>query len=177
MFYEANHIVSIWPALEKNLGSGIFILLSSFPFTKPLSAIVLISLILFLITTADSASILCSMMVTKNGFSPSITLRCFWGALIGITGMILLISGGLSAVQSSSTVAALPLSIIVALANISFVLALYRYEFKEGNNGTLTPYEQFPSIRDDIEFIYLSDRTAQEKENTSKSEVMSNENK
>lgn len=154
MYYEVHHVVELWESLELNLGSGIFVLLTAFPAEKILSVVVLISLLLFLITTADSASILCAMMVMKNGYEPSVGIRCFWGCLIGITGTILLVAGGLSSVQSACIVAALPLSFVVVMVNIAFVRALLRYEYKDGNNGDRTPYDQFSVVREDIAYLY-----------------------
>lgn len=153
MYYEANNMVSIWPVLENNLGAGIFALLSAFPLVKFFSVIVLLSLMLFLITTADSASILCAMMVCRGNSEPSVALRCFWALLIGAIGAVLLITGGLSSVQSSCTVAALPLSIIVLLANISLVKAIFRYEYKDGGNGDSTPYQRFSQVREDVDYL------------------------
>lgn len=168
MWDEVHEIVPMWKALEGNLGAGIFVMLSTLPGAKLFSFTVMISLMLFLITTADSASILCSMMVTKNGYQPSIPMRVFWGSMIGVTGMILLVAGGLASVQSASTIAALPLSFIVLLANISFILALRKYEFRHGNAGIITPYEQFSEIRADIEYLYPGYQSILKKEMTEK---------
>ncbi|MDO4542712.1 MAG: BCCT family transporter, partial [Bacillota bacterium] len=90
MYNEVNGSASIWQVLENNLGAGIFSLLEAFPLTTFFSVVVLISLTLFLITTADSASILCAMMVCKTQEEPSVFMRCYWALLIGAVGTVLL---------------------------------------------------------------------------------------
>lgn len=157
MYSDVNGITEIWPALEQNLGAGAFVLLDSFPFTTFLSVVVLVSLNLFLITTADSASILCAMMVCRTNREPSVFMRCFWALLIGSVGLVLLIAGGLESVQTSCIVAAVPLSFIVILANLSFIRGLHRYEFRDGNDGKQTPYEQYSQIRDDVTVLLGSE--------------------
>lgn len=153
MYYEANNIIAIWPVLEDNLGAGVFILLQALPLPEFFSLVVLGSLLLFLITTADSASILCAVMVCQDKREPSVAMRCFWALLIGAIGVVLLITGGLSSVQSSCIVAALPLSLIVLLANISLVRAMFRYELKDKSQGHATPYESVDQVREDIDYL------------------------
>ncbi|MDO4542785.1 MAG: hypothetical protein Q4C00_08185, partial [Bacillota bacterium] len=56
-------------------------------------------------------------------------------------------------VQSSCIVAALPLSVIVVLANISFLKALNKYEYTQSNSEGQAPFEVFEKIREDIDQI------------------------
>ena len=159
MYSDVNGITEIWPALEQNLGAGAFVLLDSFPFTTFLSIVVLVSLNLFLITTADSASILCAMMVCRtNQEPPSVFMRCFWALLIGSVGLVLLIAGGIG-IGTNLMYRGSSASLFHCYTGQSFFLSegLHRYEFRDGNDGKQTPYEQYSQIRDDVTVLLGSE--------------------
>lgn len=137
MYYQSTGVMDIWDVIGINYGGGIFALLDVLPFTPLTSVIALITLSLFLVTTADSATFQTALMVTRTSHEPHVSVRIFWAALTGACSLILLITGGLSGVQTASVVAALPLSFVVFVANISMIRAISRYE-KQNPDGSFS---------------------------------------
>jgi len=110
---QINGIVDMWGAIQKDTGSGIYILLTAYPLGQIVSFIVFVNLLTFLVTSADSASFLVAMIMSRGDLEPKTVMKIIWGIVIGLSGVILLVSGGLQALQTVSIVAALPFSIII----------------------------------------------------------------
>ncbi len=75
-------------------------------------------------------------------------MRLIWGFGIGSISLLLLITGGLSAVQTSSVVAALPLSIVTAGAVISMMRMINKYEYKSMYPDNPPPYVLYPELKE-----------------------------
>ena len=80
-----------------------------------LSVIGLILVVIFFITSCDSGTLVLSMITSKGDLHPPNALRLFWGVLIGGVALVLLLTGGLGALQTAAIVAALPFSVVMIL--------------------------------------------------------------
>lgn len=108
---EAAGEVKIFEAVQANIGSGIYILLESFPMSGFLSLVVFCSMIIFLVTSADSACFFVAMQMSKGAYEPTFGMKITWGAFVAMLAIVLLLSGGLKAVQTASIVAGSPFAI------------------------------------------------------------------
>lgn len=114
---------SIWMTLQgEDLQAGgtseevLFQLLARLPFGIITSAIAMISIIIFFVTSADSASIVMASMSQAGKPEPSKLVTVLWGALLAIIAASLLVAGGqatLGGLQQLMIVSALPFSIVV----------------------------------------------------------------
>ena len=95
------------------MGSGIYVLLSTFSFGDLMGYVVFIKLLIFLITSADSASFFVAMQMARGAIEPTTLMKLIWGGLIGSLALVLLISGGLQALQKASIIAGAPFSIVI----------------------------------------------------------------
>lgn len=100
-----------------------------------------VMLVTYFITSADSATLVICTLVSMGEQKSPPKLRIFWGLLIGAVAGVLLIAGGLKALQTASIVAALPYSIVLAITT----WGLYKSFRDEPYNGL--PYLSTP---DDI---------------------------
>lgn len=75
----------------------------------------------FFITSADSSTLAVSMMTTGGKEHPSAINRIFWGILQGAVASILMVIGGVSALQSASITTGGPFAIVCLLALIGLV--------------------------------------------------------
>ncbi len=89
-----------------------------------LSLLAVILLVIFFVTSCDSGTLVLSMITSKGNLDPPKGLRLFWGLIIGGVALVLLLTGGLSALQTASIIAALPFSIIMVLMLVSLFRAL-----------------------------------------------------
>ncbi|MPN35685.1 Glycine betaine transporter OpuD [bioreactor metagenome] len=88
----------------------------------------MILLCTFFITSADSATFVLAMLTSKGSLNPSSKKKIFWGIIEALLAIILLISGGLSALQAMAIIAALPFVIIIIIGFISLCKELRKEE-------------------------------------------------
>lgn len=102
----------------------LFLMLSNLPASKLLSGIAMVLLVIFFITSADSASFVMSILSTNGDPDVKASIRLAWALFTGAVTIALLASGGdsfagISALQTLVVTSAAPLSIIIALIAIS----------------------------------------------------------
>nr|WP_272505956.1 BCCT family transporter [Natronobacillus azotifigens] len=121
---------------------ALFAMLAELPLHTVTSTLAVLLVIIFFITSADSASYVLGVMSSKGSLSPKRWVKFVWGILIAGTASVLLLSGegGLDALQTASIVVALPFTVIMILMIISVLFMfsndLYvqgRQEKKENN--------------------------------------------
>ncbi len=94
----------------------LFAMLGNLPFGVITSILALVSIVIFFVTSADSASIVMASMSQGGKPEPSRWVTITWGVLLGATAATLLVAGGeeaLSGVQSLMVVTALPFAFVV----------------------------------------------------------------
>ncbi|WP_378143791.1 BCCT family transporter [Cnuibacter sp. UC19_7] len=94
----------------------LFAVLENLPFGVILSVLAMVSIVLFFVTSADSAAIVMGSVSQRGRPEPSRWVTVFWGVLLGAAALALLLAGGetaLSGLQSIMVVSALPFAIIV----------------------------------------------------------------
>jgi choline/glycine/proline betaine transport protein len=85
-------------------------------------------LITYFVTSADSATLVICMLLSMGNEHPATKHRIFWGLVVGAVAAVLLLAGGLKALQTATIVAALPLSVVMILMTYALMKTL-REEF------------------------------------------------
>jgi len=67
----------------------------------------------FFVTSSDSGSLVLSMLTTGGDESPKRWIRVFWACTTALVAIALLLSGGLSALQTAAIITALPFSLVM----------------------------------------------------------------
>lgn len=118
-----------------NFGSevALFKLLEQLPFTAFSSAIAILLITTFFITSADSATFVLGIQTTKGRLNPSNGVKIMWGILLAALAIILLKSGGLAAIQTAAIIAAFPFTFVLIGMCISLIKALR----KENGQGRM----------------------------------------
>lgn len=106
--------VGLITAVQKDSSVALFEFLTHLPFAGISSLIATILVILFFVTSADSGALVADYLTAKTEHSP-IWQRLFWTALMAILSILLLMVGGLSALQSATIMSALPFTFIMLL--------------------------------------------------------------
>ena len=113
-----------------------------YPFGVVLSIIALLLVFIFFITSADSATFVLGMLSENGSLFPHNKIKVIWGILISTISVVLLMAGGLGALQNILIIVALPFSIIILLIIISLYIEL-RHEKRE--MGLYIKPETYPS--------------------------------
>ncbi|HCY86821.1 MAG TPA: BCCT family transporter [Desulfobacteraceae bacterium] len=114
-YAEIGGTAALSEALKADMGSGIYVLLSSYTFGDIVGYIVFLNLLIFLITSADSASFFVAMQMSKGSTEPTTGMKLIWGFFIGSLALVLIASGGLQALQKASIIAGAPFAIVIFL--------------------------------------------------------------
>ncbi|WP_141103668.1 BCCT family transporter [Cobetia sp. QF-1] len=121
-YAEVNQIVPLWESVQQQPESGIYLLLESMPGGWWLSLMVLFNIVVFAVTTSDSASFFAAMQISNGNENPKIMMRLLWGVIIGITGIVFQLSGGFTAIKSLAIVVGAPFFIV----SIAYMFSVYR---------------------------------------------------
>jgi len=92
-----------------------------------MSVIVVILLLTYLVTSADSAVLIINTIDAAGDEGPKARPHIlFWGAALALVVGGLIVAGGLGAIQTAMVIGALPFSVVMVLMGISLVKAIYR---------------------------------------------------
>jgi glycine betaine transporter len=103
---------------------ALFSLLEQFPLGAVMSIIAILLISTFFITSADSATFVLGMQTTNGSLNPSNYIKFIWGGVVAASAAILLYSGGLTALQTASIIAAFPFTFIMIFIVFATMKAL-----------------------------------------------------
>lgn len=99
-----------------------------------MAAIVVVLLLTYLITTADSAILIVNTINAAGEESPKGRVHIiFWGGALSLVVGGLLIVGGLGAIKSAMVIGALPFSVVMFLMCVSLIKAVISDSIREKN--------------------------------------------
>ncbi len=105
-------------AVNNDYSSGVFATIAGFGvdfLVIPITILVTVLLISWFVTSSDSGILVMCTMLSMGDEHPPIKLRLFWGVTSGVVAGVLLLAGGLNALQTASIVAGLPIAIMLLL--------------------------------------------------------------
>jgi choline/glycine/proline betaine transport protein len=108
------------------LATAMFFMLEAYPLVGLTAFIGTLSVILFFVTSSDSASMVADIIASGGKQTPAVGTRLFWGILEGILAAVLLVAGGLEALQTGSIAIGLPFTVVIILMCISLYRGLHR---------------------------------------------------
>lgn len=92
-----------------------------------MSALLVVLLLTYLVTSADSAILIINTINAAGDETPKGKVHILvWGAALTLVISVLLVAGGLSAIQTAMIIGALPFSFVLALMGIALIKALIR---------------------------------------------------
>nr|WP_312523860.1 BCCT family transporter [Moraxella sp. CTOTU47724] len=100
-------------AVKADYGSAIFKLIEYYPLTKPVTLVIVVMIMLWFVTSSDSASLVIDMLTAGGDTNPPKIQRLFWALSQGVIAAVLLVAGGLSALQAVAIIAGFPFAIVV----------------------------------------------------------------
>lgn len=100
---------------------ALFALFDTLPISWLTSAIAIVLIFTFLVTSADSATFIVAGMSIGNTDNPPTGLKILWGLLLGLLTIALILAGGLTSLQAASLLAGLPFAaiLIMMIASVS----------------------------------------------------------
>lgn len=102
-------------ATASNVDALLFRFFEYLPLAKAVSWIAVLLIALFFVTSADSGAYVVDAIASRGHPQSPVWQRLFWAAVLGVTAVVLLLAGGLKALQAMTLVAALPVAAIMVL--------------------------------------------------------------
>ena len=109
---------------------ALFKFFTYFPASSLLSFVGMMMVVIFFVTSADSGALVVDQLMSGGSKETPVIQRVFWSALTGLVALILLISGGLGALQTLTLITALPFALILIVALIGLMRSLHRDDLK-----------------------------------------------
>ncbi len=118
--------------VKTDLATALFALFDLLPFSGLLAGLATLLVIVFFVTSGDSATFVLGMLSERGNPHPSQRTKLTWGLLVSAIAIALLLAGGLKALQSAAIVFALPFALVIVLMAVSLFRALrIELELKE----------------------------------------------
>lgn len=109
-------------AISNDLSVGLFEFFTYLPFPAVTSTLAILLVSIFFVTSADSGSLVVDAIAAGGETETTTLQRVFWCAFSGVVAAVLLVAGGLGALQSVTIASALPF-VVVILALLWSLLA------------------------------------------------------
>lgn len=97
-----------------NVDALLFRFFEYLPLAKTVSWLAILLIAMFFVTSADSGAYVVDAIASRGHPRSPVWQRLFWAAVLGVTAIVLMLAGGLKALQAMTMVAALPVAAIMA---------------------------------------------------------------
>lgn len=135
-------------AVNDNVATALFVFLEDYPFAFILNIIAIILIAGFFITSSDSGSLVVDNLTSGGKLDAPVGQRIFWAIAEGSIAAVLLIGGGLQALQTATIVTGLPFAIILLIMCFSLYKGLnedFKKLQKRKSQKELENYEEIVS--------------------------------
>ena len=106
-----------------------------------MSIVVVVLLLTYLVTTADSAVLIINTINAAGDEGPKARPHIlFWGAALALVVGALIVAGGLGAIKTAMVIGALPFSVVMVLMGIALIKGIWRDSLRE-KHGLPTTFD------------------------------------
>ena len=124
MFLEINALADLSGAVKENVATSLFVLLEQFPIASITSIVGVVLVTNFFVTSSDSGSLVVDSLTAGGKLDAPVPQRIFWALTEGAVAAVLLIGGGLGALQTAAITTGLPFAIILIMITKSLLKGL-----------------------------------------------------
>lgn len=151
---QSQGIADISAAVTEQVSTALFVMLENFPITEVTSFIGIVLVMVFFVTSSDSGSLVVDHLTSGGKLDSPVTQRIFWAVTEGVCAAVLLMGGGLTALQSASITAGLP---------FTFILLVMVYSLYQGLQQEYYHAAIIEKIRPDVQQFEVPLEKAEEK--------------
>jgi choline/glycine/proline betaine transport protein len=108
-------------AVNADLSTALFKFLEYLPGTAVTSTLAILLVAVFFVTSADSGALVIDTLASGGAEETPRWQRIYWCLLLGVTATLLLLAGGLGALQAATLLAALPFCAVMLLLAIGLI--------------------------------------------------------
>ena len=124
LYFELFEDAALGDAVITEMSSALFATLEYLPGATIIGGLMLVLIVLFVITSANSATFVLGMFTSKGVLNPKRWSRVTWGVVQVSVAGVLLLSGGLQALQTISILAAFPFMVLMIFMAVALLKSL-----------------------------------------------------
>ncbi|MDO4222794.1 MAG: choline BCCT transporter BetT [Acinetobacter sp.] len=126
--------------VQNDSSMALFEFLAHRPWATLMSGVATLLVLLFFVTSADSGALVADYLTAKHENSP-VWQRLFWTVIIAILAIVLLLAGGLAALQATTIISALPFTVVMLMMcwGLSKALHLDALKINATQQARITP--------------------------------------
>ncbi len=124
----------IMQAATSDAALSLYALLNLYPLAWLTSILGVFVIVTFFVTSSDSGSLVIDIITADGHTDPPVPQRIYWAVMEGLVAAILLLAGGLKALQTASIATGLPFAIVLLLMCYCLYLGLSSDKSWKKNN-------------------------------------------
>ncbi|MFA9460192.1 BCCT family transporter [Thiohalorhabdus sp. Cl-TMA] len=125
---------------QQDVARSLFAFLDHLPLATITSLLATLVVITFFVTSSDSGSLVIDIITAGGKADPPTTQRVFWAVSEGIVAAVLLVGGGLTALQTASITTGFPFGILLLIMCYTLIKGMQRYVYEQ--HLDLRPWEE-----------------------------------
>lgn len=137
-------------AVDENVATALFVFLENYPFAVVLNIIGVVLIAGFFVTSSDSGSLVIDSLTSGGKIDAPVGQRVFWAVAEGTVAAVLLIGGGLQALQTASIVTGLPFAFILLFMCYSLYQGVREEYLKNEEKEAQKEMESYEEVISDI---------------------------
>lgn len=126
-------------AVQADVAVALFQFLEHLPLSGISMTIATLLVVTFFVTSSDSGSLVIDIITSGGNPEPPVWQRVFWALTEGVVAAVLLLAGGLAALQTGAIASALPLAAILLLVCYGLFMALRRETQRQKSLQSVAP--------------------------------------
>ncbi len=115
LWLELQHAAGIAEQAAQEASTSIYLLFEHFPVSIVANTAAVLLVISFFVTSSDSGSLVVDTFTSGGKLQSPVTQRVFWASMQGVIAAILLVGGGLQALQTAAIATGLPFAVILMI--------------------------------------------------------------
>jgi len=124
IFLELNGLADISGAVTENVATSLYVLLEQFPIASVTSVVGVLLVTSFFVTSSDSGSLVVDSLTAGGKLDAPVAQRVFWALTEGTIAAVLLVGGGLGALQTAAITSGLPFALLLIIITYSLLKGL-----------------------------------------------------
>lgn len=151
-----------------NYSTALFVLLENFPLSTITSALGVILVASFFVTSSDSGSLVVDSLTSGGKIDAPVGQRIFWANTEGAVAAVLLYGGGLSALQTAVITTGLPFALILIVMSISLYKGLEKEYAEEQEKAAASERQSYYDLLQNLVSKHRGQRSEKAKGEDSK---------
>ncbi len=114
-------------AVNSNLTTALYVTIEALNVewaSYAMAALATLMILTWFVTSADSGTLVICTLLSMGNDNPPVRFRVIWGLTVGAVAAVLLLAGGLKALQAASIAAALPFSVVMVLMIVGLISSM-----------------------------------------------------